>query len=323
MDFEIIPPFEYNDDYLENSWASDDYKNDYWYIEPTLDSRTNRLRTSDRQSSAGNDLLGSAFRKGGRKLVEKGAKKLGSLFSSGSASNASGLISEQALTSGLDSIASQAVSIESGLNSLGTTSLADAGAGFSNAGSLALRGAGVAGGAALGYEGIRQGNEEKGALGGAVAGFSVGGPVGAIVGAVAGGIGAAFNQDKSDLSDKFEDRLGAIARGDYNQDNIKELNGLFEKQAVSVQGVDLELTQDIRSFRESINNLGTRSENEQEIVNTGSRLMDNYFNHLEKNSFKFDSDANQYARSIINIIDKFDSEAGRQFKERLNGFLRR
>ena len=38
-----------------------------------------------------------------------------------------------------------------------------------------------------------------------------------------------------DEFNKFEDRLGAIAGGDYNAENRKELDGLFEKQAASVE----------------------------------------------------------------------------------------
>jgi len=185
---------------------------------------------------------------------------------------------------------------------------AGAGAGSGLAG-LAKPGIGI-GGAILGYEGIRKGNPEKGALGGAMAGFSVGGPVGAVIGALAGGVGATFNKDKSDLSDKFEGRLGAISRGDYNSENRNELAGLFNKQAASVQGIDPELSSSISRFSGSIGD-------SKGMIESGRDLMERYLMHLEQGTFKFDSDANQYARSILGVMHSIDPASTRGFIERL------
>lgn len=180
------------------------------------------------------------------------------------------------------------------------------------------KGAGVIGGGLLGYQGVKEGNEEKGGLGGAIAGWSFGGPIGAVIGATIGGIGAMFNKDKSDLSDKFEDRLGAIAKGDYNEANMKELDGLFEKQAESISSMAPDLAQNIREFRQELNLVNSDNFDEKTLLDYGTDLLENYFDYIERGAFKFDSDANQYATSVLSVLESFGDVSA--LRDRLNDF---
>ena len=282
----IRRPFNYDSKYSER----------YGYTGQSFDPNfnpeymANSIQAPQQNSSSlGEAVIGKVARKQGGKLAKRG---LSGLFSKGGVTgSAQGLTTPGATASA----------------NLGSSSL-----------SGILKPAGAIGGGLLGLEGISKGNEEKGALGGALSGFSVGGPLGAAIGAAVGGLGALFNKKKENLSDSFTGRLNPIAQGDYNKDNMRELDGLFEVQARSVEGIDPNLTQDIRSFREAVNTLGTDNQDNDFLSKSGAQLLNNYFNHIDSGSFKFDSNANKYASSIINVLNSIDSESAGPYIEKLN-----